>query len=147
MVIKCKHCKEEKSEEYFDYYRGRINKSCKECRKKNNQWYAEDLNGKRTKYKEFYQRNKERIAKYRSEHRLEKFYSLTKETFNTMLAIQNNQCAICGSKFENLKPCVDHDHTSGKVRGLLCRRCNLDLQVIEKKDFVIKAQNYLKSMK
>ena len=45
------------------------------------------------------------------------------------------------------KPCVDHNHETGKVRALLCRRCNLDLQVVENIEFVQKAQSYLESMR
>jgi hypothetical protein len=46
---------------------------------------------------------------------------------------QNHRCAICFEVFEDDKPmkgkgpCIDHCHTTGKIRGLLCRHCNLML--------------------
>jgi hypothetical protein len=41
---------------------------------------------------------------------------------------QNNQCLICETVFtEEIKPNVDHNHKTGKVRGILCRECNLGL--------------------
>ena len=43
-----------------------------------------------------------------------------------MLAGQGGVCAICKRKFDKT-PCVDHCHSTGKVRGLLCRKCNIGL--------------------
>ena len=85
----------------------------------------------------YYRANKERILAqtkaYRLAHvdqnrnaRLQRQYALTLVEFDRLLAEQNGQCAICGTD----KPgrygrfCVDHDHRSGKVRGLLCHNCN-----------------------
>ena len=53
---------------------------------------------------------------------------MTKFEFDTMLQNQNSQCKICKLTFDttvrNLKPVVDHDHKTGKVRGMLCWSCN-----------------------
>src|ERR1017187_6328504 len=98
--------------------------------------------------KAWYQHNKERWVEYqrtfRNKHparaaeiqrhsqRLHK-YGLTKLQFEEMLAMQEGACAACGS----LPPgtthgwSVDHSHSTGKVRGLLCMTCNLSLGVIE----------------
>lgn len=146
-IIKCKLCKKSKEESNYKLFRGKLNKSCNECRVKNNLWYSQDINGKRTKAKERYQKIKDKIAQYRSDLRLDRKYSLDRKTWNSMLEKQDNKCAVCNIDFKNLKPCVDHDHITMKVRGLLCRRCNLELQVIENQQFVKKAQKYLKSMK
>jgi ribosomal protein S14 len=62
-----------------------------------------------------------------------KQYSMTIEEFEAMSILQNNQCLICGN--ENsisrhgtpMKLAVDHNHKTGKVRGLLCTWCNLGL--------------------
>lgn len=57
-------------------------------------------------------------------------YGLTEEGYESLLADQHGGCAICGateSAHTHGRPCrlaVDHDHTTGKVRGLLCSRCN-----------------------
>lgn len=57
-------------------------------------------------------------------------YGVTPEMFEAMLNNQTSQCAICGSMFGTKqadKPCVDHCHTTGKIRDLLCGHCNKGL--------------------
>jgi hypothetical protein len=53
-------------------------------------------------------------------------FGLTKEAYEALKKKQKNRCAICRGKqvkgWKNLA--VDHDHKTGKVRGLLCNRCN-----------------------
>lgn len=52
-------------------------------------------------------------------------YGLTLEQYDEMMEFQSGVCAICGEENESGQPLyVDHCHESGKVRGLLCRRCN-----------------------
>lgn len=50
-------------------------------------------------------------------------YGLSPEAFQLMLRRQKNACVICEDTF-SAEPHVDHCHKSGKVRGLLCGRCN-----------------------
>jgi hypothetical protein len=63
----------------------------------------------------------------RRDSRLRK-YGLTPEGFDALLASQGGRCAICRSKspksVRNGTWCVDHDHVTGQVRGLLCSPCN-----------------------
>ena len=67
--------------------------------------------------------DKEKIIKRRH---LLKQYGLTIEAYETMLKGQDGGCAICGGppggKWNTFN--VDHDHKTGKVRGLLCLNCN-----------------------
>jgi hypothetical protein len=49
-------------------------------------------------------------------------YKITPEQWDEMLIEQTGRCAICGDEMKD--PHVDHDHTSGAVRGLLCNLCN-----------------------
>jgi hypothetical protein len=57
-------------------------------------------------------------------------YGITFEQYEAMLAEQHNRCAICGSEPDPNgrrsagRLHVDHDHETGRVRGLLCNRCN-----------------------
>lgn len=63
-----------------------------------------------------------------------------------MLVRQNNVCAIC-EKLPSLKEKVlgvDHNHTSGKVRGLLCGACNRALGLLKDNPILLrKAETYL----
>lgn len=60
---------------------------------------------------------------------LKQLYGLTLEQFDELFKKQDGRCGICGKyQPENAKGynvlCVDHDHLTGVVRGLLCRKCN-----------------------
>ena len=57
---------------------------------------------------------------------LKRRYGLTPEDIEKMSAAQQGCCAGCAEPFDE-KINVDHDHTTTKVRGLLCTRCNLVL--------------------
>jgi hypothetical protein len=68
--------------------------------------------------------------------------------YNHILAEQENCCAICGSTATGSKNkgqfSVDHDHITGKIRGLLCTRCNTGLGSFrDNKEFLRKAISYL----
>jgi len=55
-----------------------------------------------------------------------KRYGITIEEYESLLASQFWACAICGRDEEEFEGRlhIDHDHITGKVRGLLCRKCN-----------------------
>lgn len=83
---------------------------------------AETRDLARKKVKEWQQANPHK----RKEHRILK-YGLTLDQFNQMLEAQGMKCAICGysdMSNKNNFPLVDHCHSTGKVRGLLCMNCN-----------------------
>lgn len=65
----------------------------------------------------------------RHKYRLFKKYGLTIQQFNEMLEDQGFGCAICTT--ELIFPNVDHCHKTGKVRGLLCSRCNSGLGIFQ----------------
>lgn len=59
---------------------------------------------------------------------LKKKYGLTIEEYNDIFKKQKGKCLGCNKKFiTRLSASVDHSHKTGKVRGLLCRFCNLAL--------------------
>lgn len=65
---------------------------------------------------------------YKREHRwrhLKERYNITKEEYEDRYAMQEGRCGICSTYAEVL--CVDHDHKTGDVRGLLCSPCNRSL--------------------
>ncbi len=53
---------------------------------------------------------------------LQQRYGITLDDYQALLTSQNGTCAICGTAETQLK--VDHNHQTGKVRGLLCHLCN-----------------------
>lgn len=66
--------------------------------------------------------------------KLSKFFGLTPEDYQAIRTAQDDKCLICGQNESYREPsgllhrlAVDHDHTTGKVRGLLCRCCNVGL--------------------
>lgn len=87
----------------------------------------------------------ERRRKQRS-YDLTRKYGIASEEYEEMYSAQNGQCAICGTHAdESIRGLfVDHDHSSGKVRGLLCIRCNGLLGYCDDTETVlIKAIEYL----
>lgn len=67
-------------------------------------------------------RRRQYVERGRIVHRLRR-YGLTPEAFDAMLGNQDRACAVCRVEF-TAEPIVDHDHETGRVRGLLCRPCN-----------------------
>lgn len=71
-------------------------------------------------------------------------YGLTPAQYDAMLAKQSGVCAICG-RAPRGSLVIDHDHSDGTVRGLLCRRCNIGIANFdERPDVLIAARNYLR---
>lgn len=68
--------------------------------------------------------------------------SKRKELSVKLLEFQNELCSICSNSFGKTFD-VDHDHKSGLIRGLLCRKCNSGLHYLEDKSFIKKARIYL----
>jgi SLT domain-containing protein len=78
--------------------------------------------------REYNRRNKAIIAPKKQIAARKQRYGLSDEAFKEMLLQQNYSCALCGGVSAAKRSlAVDHDHTSGKVRKLLCALCNLGL--------------------
>jgi hypothetical protein len=109
----CRKCGEEKDVSLF-YKRSRAkdgyNPHCKSCVQKYESEY--------------------RTSDMQRKYNLKKSFNLSIDEYNVMYAKQNGVCAICNQvettvrlgKVQNLS--VDHCHTTGKIRGLLCNSCN-----------------------
>jgi len=87
----------------------------------------------RARGKEYYEKNREqvlarsKIARSSPEwqnKRLQRLYGISLEEYQTLCVLQKEKCAICGAKGELV---VDHCHTTGIVRGMLCSFCNTGL--------------------
>lgn len=83
-----------------------------------------------------WQRSERGKRSYRQTY-LKAKYGLTIEEFQSMVAAQNGRCAICGCDDRQLV--IDHNHSSGAVRGLLCNLCNQGLGALQDSEPVLKA--------
>jgi len=119
MTKRCFRCGQVKNVEFF--HRSKRNKDgrasyCKECDAKRKPiWQSRNV-----------ERHKEAMRNWQYRH----LYGISLEEYNCLYKMQGGRCAICGSpppdgRFKHFA--VDHDHTVGKVRGLLCTACNRGL--------------------
>ena len=81
-----------------------------------------------------------------SSDRLKDKYGITLEDYDRMLEDQGGSCAVCGTEHPGGKGRfhVDHNHSTGKVRGLLCHSCNVGLGALkDSPEVLLKAATYL----
>lgn len=64
---------------------------------------------------------------------------LSDEEYEAMLIHQTNGCAICHRPPKTRRLNIDHDHKTGKIRGLLCHRCNRGLVWFGDKPYLLRA--------
>lgn len=82
-------------------------------------------------------------------NKLKSTYGITLDEYKDIYAEQNGECAICKSHYtldgyKSEKLHVDHCHQSGKVRGLLCHKCNTALGLLkDKTQNLLNAVDYL----
>ena len=89
-----------------------------------------------------------RIYLAQRKHHLKRDYGLTLEQYDQMLDEQNGVCIICkGINANGRRLAVDHNHQTGKIRGLLCDCCNLWLGKYETNHSLFeKFDEYLKKI-
>lgn len=82
-------------------------------------------------FKTYEQVNNEKLKLQRRLAHVKRNYNLNAQDYLELINIQDNKCAICykeetyKNKYGDTRPlAVDHCHTTGKVRGLLCTHCN-----------------------
>lgn len=158
MTKVCSTCKTEKSLDCFypiaNGVKG-VRPRCKECASRiEREKYQERADLRWSKLSR--QANKLRTdPEHRKKHmlaqrrwHLKKFYGMSLEDFDVMLDSQNGGCAICGTKPKAGEPgtrmVVDHCHSAGHVRGILCDICNTALGKFKDDiDLMHKAIRYL----
>ena len=122
----CTVCKKEL--DLSHYHKSKLSKDgygyrCKACDKRAREKYREE--------------NTERYAEVNRRKSLKHRYGITLEEYSTILHNQEGKCAICGTtengvsgKRRDWNWSVDHCHDTGKVRGLLCNKCNRGLGLL-----------------
>lgn len=127
----CRICKTEKP--ITDFYthkntKDRLRNECKNCYN--------------TKSLDYYFCNKDSLSDKRKSYHYKRNYGLSLDEINSMREAQNSSCAICE---ETTNLVVDHNHTSGIVRALLCSRCNQGLGLFRENPIhLAQAIKYLK---
>lgn len=120
-------CGESKPENFYVYT---SRSRCKKCSNKLRKNYS----------------SKKPTYEQRKSYELKYAYGITIDEFNEMLEEQNNMCAACGDDFFDIVPHVDHCHTSGKIRGLVCPACNKAMGLVgDNADILEKLALYLRS--
>ena len=151
---KCSKCQEPKSLKEFHKDQKRkdgLCSACKECFKKHYQKHKKTILSRNKKWRNS---NPEKIKIYntrKKEYELFRNYGLSLHDKNIMLSNQNSQCSICKISIqEHLEKYqkdfhVDHNHKTGKIRSLLCEKCNRGLGFFND-DFetLLEASKYLK---
>jgi len=119
-------------------------------------WRGENYEGLKVTKKKYYEevkKSEEYInywKEYRKTHknseknknyRYQKEYGITLDNYNQMCIDQNNSCDICKKPSVELGKilCVDHCHTTSKVRGLLCHNCNISLGLVNDNIYILKS--------
>lgn len=102
------------------------------------------------KEKQYQRKYREKDPVRQKNYDLSRYKNMNLEKFNEILNKQNGVCAICFRKEETIikgrliSLSVDHCHTTGEVRGLLCRKCNMAVGIIEENTEIAKNLiNYL----
>jgi len=145
-----------KRKEYLLKNRNRINKLMRFWKKRNpekikmytKKYYIKHKQKILKNNKEYRFRNLKNIKKHNSSTRnsmLKIKYNITLKEYNKMLKLQKNRCAICEKHKNKFKftLCVDHNHSTKKIRELLCHRCNFAVGYYENSD-IKKIELYLK---
>ncbi len=146
MIKKCNKCGQTKSVNDFTKHKGHkdgLAYWCRDCTNENIRKHRSKpdvIEFRKTYTKEYYQKNKERVKGYNDRYHakeenkkqsylrnIKRNYGLEPHQYYEMFMRQVGKCAICSVSFgdeRSIRPHVDHDHSTGAVRGLLCDGCN-----------------------
>ncbi len=118
-----------------------LTRRCRKCRsishtKASRKWQSKNPEKCSTKTRRWREKNKDRDRLIRRRSVLKKQYGLTPEKVEEMFEIQGRKCANPGC--DSISPgrkgwdwSVDHNHTTNKVRGILCNGCNTSLGLLK----------------
>ena len=115
---RCKACKLIANRAWREANKGKVSQSKRSYVSRN--WTAI-----RKHQQEYMSTKKVEAAEYRRRWNLSKRYGITVDRFAEILDSQGGACAVC--RRTKGRQVVDHDHVTGKVRGILCVRCNVSI--------------------
>jgi hypothetical protein len=105
-------------------------KRCRFCRsdawRMQKEWKRRNPGKDYATYKRWMAKNRPRVLAASRAGKYRNKYGLTVGEYELMFAEQGGTCKIChGTGLKNKRLSIDHDHKTGKVRGLLCHGCNV----------------------
>ena len=100
--------------------------NCKICQRASGRRYGKSAAGKRA-HRRWKEKNPEKFRFIHNRNKIKRRYGITLEEREAMREAQGGVCAICQRTSGNGGLVVDHDHSTGIVRGLLCHNCSLSL--------------------
>lgn len=116
---------------------------CKDCQKEH---HRKTYPARREKVLERMRAYGQREAAPIRERQLQRKYGIDLDGYAELYCAQASGCAICGVDHESRSLAVDHDHVTGRVRALLCGRCNTIVgKAHENPDLLRLAADYLES--
>lgn len=115
-------------------------KDSEKAKERSRIWRLNNIEKSRQNSKDYQKNNPEKLLQFQL-----KKYGITVEDYNNLEKQQEYVCAICKNKcIYKDRLSVDHNHKTGKVRGLLCGNCNTGLgKFKENVDLLEKAQQYI----
>lgn len=141
LLKRCNDCGLEKPLSEFGLHKGSPRHHCKPC--------------KNAESREWYKNNKEKKAEFSKAYRrtkkdqdLKKAYGIGVEQYDKYLDYQKYRCALCSKHADDHSRAlaVDHCHTTGIIRGLLCDPCNRAIGFLkDDPDLLRKAADYVES--
>lgn len=158
IIRKCTKCLEKLDIKEFRQYTRYLASWCKNCQKEYNREYRrKNIKKVKLKSKKWIKNNKHKYPEYnkkaynkRKDKKRDVFlrwkFNITLEDYNNMFKEQDGKCMICKRPERQMKRilCVDHDHKTNKVRGLLCNHCNAGIGMFQDNtEFLKNAINYL----
>lgn len=153
----CKTCKSKKDKIYRENNKEKIKEATKSWHTKNIErsndyylnWRLKNKENKKLYDQKYRTENKERKKEYHNseiakDSKLKRTYGISLNEYESMLDEQNGVCYICFEK-DSVKLAVDHNHKTGEVRKLLCKKCNTAIGLLREDTKIIEnVLNYIK---
>ena len=141
----CRICQQRKPVDEFHKLKKWYASYCKVCQSEFYKlWRSENKESIKKKSADKFKKMPEEI---RFNNHIKQRYGITSDEYLEMLEQQNGVCKICHEPSQRKRLSVDHCHDTGKVRGLLCERCNSVLGRVKDSVLILEnAANYLKDI-
>lgn len=140
-----KDYRDERNRKRREYARKARAENPEKFRTRWNDWFRKNREHARAYGKAWRARNPDLLRQIQKKHDLKRKYKLSLGDFELMIKTQGSRCRVCRMSFEIHRPVVDHDHSSGSVRGILCQHCNSSIGSFQESHMLIaQAADYVR---